>query len=702
MMPVIFGFTGYFAGKYIHFQISHLSQLLTEENQRSSRTHDFVEKLIKDEAFSDVLLVDDNDTLSKSLINLRDTLRKNKDEAQQRKKEDDQRNWISEGLAKFGDILRNNNNKIKELTETLIQNLVKYINANQGAIYILNDTDPDNQFFEMTACYAYDKKKFADKRIEWNDGLIGACALEKDIIVLTDIPDSYLEITSGLGKANPRCLILVPLLNNEDLHGVIEIASFSEFQNYEINFLKTLTENIASTLSSVKINIRTAQLLKESQEQALILAAQEEQMRQNMEELKSIQEEAARQAEKFISFTNSVNHTLIRAEYDPDGTLIYANTKFINKLGYNGNAEVEGKHISMFVNKKDRDWFEPLWEELSHGGRHFEGDIKHVTKQGNDLWTMATYTCVRKDDGNVDKILFLAMDTTEQKILSLDFQGQVNALNHSSIKAEFNTSGKFIDSNELYHQELGYTEAELKEKTIFDLVYKDDIDYFRNLWKDVISDIPRTDQIRKVCKNNVVVYLRGTFSGVKNMYGELEKVILVANNITKEKEMETETEKQTFQLKLQEEKLRMITRELAKQLEEAKDEMKFQFREIERIKIRNERTLEGALDAIITINKVGNIEFFNHAAELLWDITKKEAIGQPIKILFPDQTLQNNDFIRTFINSDEPKIIGERKEVKIKNKSGAEFNVLILLSEAKVEQEITYTAFIQRIEIELF
>ena len=290
------------------------------------------------------------------------------------------------------------------------------------------------------------------------------------------------------------------MLNNGELHGVIEIASFRKFQDNEIHFLKTLTENIASTLSSVKINIRTARLLSESQEQAKVLAAQEEQMRQNMEELKCIQEDAERQAEKFISFTNSVNHTLIRAEYHPDGTLMYANTKFINKLGYIGNSEVEGKHISMFVNKKDRVWFEPLWEELSHGGRHFEGDIKHVTKQGNDLWTMATYTCVRKDDGEVEKILFLAIDTTEQKIQSLDYQGQVNALNRSSIKAEFYNSGKFINSNELFHKELGYTETEMKDKNISDILFKDDQDYFRKLWKDVLADIPRSNQIRDLCR----------------------------------------------------------------------------------------------------------------------------------------------------------------------------------------------------------
>ena len=137
-------------------------------------------------------------------------------------------------------------------------------------------------------------------------------------------------------------------------------------------------------------------------------------------------------------------------------------------------------------------------------------------------------------------------------------------------------------------------------------------------------------------------------------------------------------------------------------MDEAKDEMKLQFKEIERIKIRNERTLEGALDAIITINDAGSIEFFNNAAELLWGKPKKDAIGENVRILFPDELGDEDDFIKRFINPGEQKIIGVRKEVKIKNITGKALNVLILLSEAKVEDETTYTAFIQKIEVELF
>ena len=211
------------------------------------------------------------------------------------------------------------------------------------------------------------------------------------------------------------------------MHGVIEIAGFDPFENHHLEFIEKIAESIGSTLGNVKINIRTSKLLEESQEQAERLAQQEEEMRQNMEELQATQEEAANQAKRYISFTNSVNHTLIRAEYDTNGILTYANSKFLNKLEYNSSSEVEGHHISMFLSEKDRSWFNEVWNNLAIGSKHYENYMKHVTRRGKDLWTIATYTPVKNTDGEVEKILFLAIDTTEQKEQSLEYEGQIRA-----------------------------------------------------------------------------------------------------------------------------------------------------------------------------------------------------------------------------------------------------------------------------------
>jgi methyl-accepting chemotaxis protein len=207
--------------------------------------------------------------------------------------EDAKRNWETEGFAKFAEILRKDNN-LKELAESVISNIVKYLKVNQGSFFILNDTDRDHPFLELKACYAYDRKKFVQKEIGIGEGMVGQSYVEKDIIYLTDIPHNYVSITSGLGEANPSCILIVPLMINDNIEGVIEIASFNKLEKHEINFMKKMAESIASTISGVKINERTRKLLEQSQQQGEELRAQEEEMRQNMEELSATQEETKR------------------------------------------------------------------------------------------------------------------------------------------------------------------------------------------------------------------------------------------------------------------------------------------------------------------------------------------------------------------------------------------------------------------------
>lgn len=700
LIPLIFATAGYFIGRNANAKFNELHVELENEKSKTKKVLEFTNNLTNGHLEANYELQNEKDALGKSLIDLRDNLKKNNKIEEKRRKEDDQRNWVAEGLAKFSEILRNNNDNIQNLSYSIIHNLVKYLQANQGGFFILHE-EGTSKYFEMTACYAYDRKKFTNKRVEWGDGLIGTSALEKGTIYLTNIPNDYVSITSGLGKANPNSLLIVPLIINEQIHGILEIASFRTFEKFEIEFVEKVAESIASTISTVKINIRTAQLLRESQEQAEILASQEEQMRQNMEELQATQEEAARQNEKFVTFANSVNHTLIRAEFLPDGTLIYANNKFIQKLGFTDTKDVDGKHISMFINKKDRETFDTIWNSLVNETSHFEGDVKLETKQSKDLWTMATLTCLQKNN-TVERVLFLAIDTTDQKKQSLDFEAQIDALNRSSLKAEFTPEGDTIECNQKFLQTMDYPAEEINSKSIFDFMPREEINTFREVWENVINGHSFQGQLKTITRTGEEKWFRGTLSAVNDMYGEVNKVIYISNEITKEKLMEMESQRQTEQLKIQEEQLRQAGAELTRKLEKAKAEMEVQYKEIEKVKIRNERTLEGALDAIVTFNQEGRIEFFNKAAEDLWGIQRKEAMGMNITILFSEQNIQQDDFAQSMVTPGAKKLTGMRQEVKITTKDGNDIPVLVLLSEAKVDDEHTYTAFIQNIEVELF
>lgn len=699
--PILIAIAAFFVSRYVSATKIEAEKITQVELHRQRKLYRFVEKLREGDIDADYN-PEETDALGKAVINLRDNLKRSKEDELVRRQEDEQRSWSAEGLAKFGEILRLNNDNIEELSFQITSNLVKYIEANQGAFYLLEDDDEADIHFRMTASFAYERRKYADRIIPWGSGLVGACALEKQTTLLKKVPDSYLKITSGLGKANPKCLILIPLKINDNVHGVIEIASFNLFEKFQVEFLEKVAESIATTISTVKINLRTAKLLKESREQAEELALKEEQMRQNMEELQATQEEASRQSEKFISFSNSVNHTMIRADFDVNGNLTYANTKFLQKLEYTGNSEVEGKPISMFINKKDRVWFDDIWKTLSHGGKHFEGDMKLVTKTGKDLWTIATYTCVRNPMGGVDKVLFLAIDTTEQKKQSLDYEGQITALNRSSFKAEFSPTGDLIEANDKFLVSTGYTLSIAKEKSIFDLVPGSERKAIERTWDDIIHGIPFEGQVRLVTSHGEEKWYRCTFTAVNDMYDEVAKVVFIANDITREKHMELETKIQTEQLMKQEEMLRMNEVELNKKLREAREEVKNQFKEIEKVKIRNEKTLEGFLDAIITTDHDGVVQFFNKAAEELFAIKRDEVLGQSIRILFPDDIEGQDEFIDAYIDPNKEKIVGQRREINITTKDGNEISVLILLTEAKLGREITYTAFIQNISVDLF
>jgi len=685
---------GALAGYSESVHMAKLRRKILEENQRSEKILVFTDKLINNQFEAELSLKNPEDPLGKALVNLRDNLKQNIDEQQKRKMEDDQRNWVSEGLAKFGDILRTSFENMEDFAYNIISYLVKYLDANQGGFFLVEQEDGQEKYFDLKASYAYDRRKFADKKIVWGEGIIGTCALEKQSVYMTDLPDGYLEITSGIGQATPDHLLIVPLIVQNEVLGIIELASFKTILDFEIGFVESIAESTSITLSSLRGNIRTASLLKESQSQAEALAMQEEKMRQGMEQLKQTQEQAAKQAEKFISFTNSVNHTLIRAEYQTDGTLIYANTKFLHKLGYFSNAEVEGQHIVKFLDEKDREWFDPIWKRLSDGGQHYEGYMKHVTKTGQDLWTMATYTCVRKDDGTVDKILFLAIDNTEQQKQSLDYEGQIESINRLNIKVEFAPDGKFLHCNELFLKTMKFSMSELEKMSVFDFIEKTELESFNETWEGVTRGVPYQGQLKILTKYEDEKWFRVSYTAVNDMYGEVAKVICLANDITNERVMELESRKYTEQLKVQEDKLKLASVEQKKKLEQSKSELEQQYLQIVRERDRMAKTLLNDTNIILTIDQSSRILFMNQAAQRFFGVKLANTQGKELKSLFQGNMADFDSFILSLFNPAAVKITGEKKKVSIPDKGGKIHTAEIHLTMAEQKDEVSYTAFI--------
>ncbi|MFP4026027.1 MAG: cache domain-containing protein [Thiohalospira sp.] len=359
-------------------------------------------------------LLSEDDVLGKSLIDMRDKLKKAREQEEIRKAEDKKRQWANEGLALFSEVLRKSHQDLKELGFDIIIQLVNYLNANQGGIFLRNEKEDGDEdiYFELIATYAFNRKKYKQKKIELGEGLVGTCAIEKQTIYITEIPDDYINITSGLGGANPKSLLIVPLKLEKEVLGIIEMASFNTFEKHEIDFVEKIAQNIASTLATVRVNERTSRLLKKSQQQSEELAAQEEEMRQNMEELKATQEEAARKSAEMESLINALNSTSYVAEYDLNGKIISVNDAYLN-LFKMSRQEAIGTHHSDNIDftEKQKEQYVQFWNDLKKG--KVKKEKTQVTINGKSYLFMESYTPIYNEDGEIYKILKIANDISE-------------------------------------------------------------------------------------------------------------------------------------------------------------------------------------------------------------------------------------------------------------------------------------------------
>ena len=240
----------------------------------------------------------DSDHLRIALIEMKDELQEAAKMQEEKRIDEEKRSWTNEGLAKLNEILRKQDN-VEELSYQILSFIVNYMEANQGGIFIRNNEDENNTILELKSFYAFNRRKFIKRAFEFGEGLVGNCAIEKQTIHLTEIPDNYIQITSGLGGSNPKSLLLVPMKMENEVLGVIELASFADFDDHHVKFIEQASLSIASSLNMAETNKRTSELLERTQQQAEEMAAQEEEMRQNMEELQATQEESSRRAEDF-------------------------------------------------------------------------------------------------------------------------------------------------------------------------------------------------------------------------------------------------------------------------------------------------------------------------------------------------------------------------------------------------------------------
>jgi signal transduction histidine kinase/DNA-binding response OmpR family regulator/HAMP domain-containing protein len=212
------------------------------------------------------------DTINQMITNLRETTLLNQEQ-----------DWLKSNLAKFTQMLQGQKD-LQTVAKRILSELAQVVTAHYGAFYILS-TEEETPILKLFGAYAYRSDKHIPKEFAIGEGLVGQCALEKERIILSNVPNDYVKISSGLGKAKPANLIVLPVLFENNVKAVIELGSLDTFSPTHLDFLNQLTESIGIVVNTIETNTRTEVLLAQSQSLAGELKIQQEELRRTNDEL---------------------------------------------------------------------------------------------------------------------------------------------------------------------------------------------------------------------------------------------------------------------------------------------------------------------------------------------------------------------------------------------------------------------------------
>ena len=244
-------------------------------------------------------VADLKDNVNEMIRNLKDTTSKNQEQ-----------DWLKTSLTKFTQLLQGQK-ELRTVSKLILSELAPLVNVQHGAFYTATQSVEAETELRLMATYAYRERQGLNNRFRVGEGLVGQCALERERILITDVPEGYVQVNSGLGSAPPRNIVVLPVLFEGEVKAVVELASFQAFNQIHLTFLDQLTESIGIVLNSIEANMRTESLLSQSQGLTQELQSQQEELqktnRRLEEQARSLgeSEELLRQQQDKLQTTNS-------------------------------------------------------------------------------------------------------------------------------------------------------------------------------------------------------------------------------------------------------------------------------------------------------------------------------------------------------------------------------------------------------------
>jgi len=529
-----------------------LSIKISNMNTVLQRNSDYARKIGQGDLHTEIDVSKD-DLLGQSLLLMRNNLLETLEK-------EAKLTWITKGKELIGDILRFHN-KLEDLSYETLVALVDYTNSIQGAFYIY---DENAQTLKNLSNYAYNRRKYINKEFKIGQGLIGAAAFEKDIIYRSEIPNDYISITSGiLGDKKPKSIIITPLLGDEKLQGVIEIASLEEkIDDQTISLMKELSNIIGQTVFNLRVNERTERLLQESRDMTYKLKRNEDELKRNAEKMKQTQIEIEETNRKLAAQINEVersrkrlyslleNASEVISIFNEHGIITYQSPSIKNILGYDPEELIGKNGFSVYdenSNQKIKNAFNSLLETPEQAVS-FEY-VFNKKDEDDEIW-LETVGRNLLNNAAINGIIFNTRDITVRKIAerAQRMSGRMQALSENSLDMiiRVNTEGRFFYANPIAEEFISLGKRQLIGNIISDVNIPQTIknSFSNNLEKIIKNPVKfETETTFPIdeTENERIVQLNAIPE--LNELNELETVLFVAHDITEQKQIQLEIEK---------------------------------------------------------------------------------------------------------------------------------------------------------------
>lgn len=393
LIPLMFLLAGGFAAREISRQMEQREQVISQQKDQIGHAIEFAGEIGKGHLEFKYIGVNGGQKLGASL----DEMRQGLVEARERETE---RKVIMDITGQVGCLLRKSR-EIKSLSDGVTAFLVNQLEyVVQGAFYVADDA---RERLDMLTVYAHGRKKHMHASFRFTEGLVGQAALERKYILRREIPEDYEIVSSGRSShKKPVSLLLQPLITNEEVFGVIELASSADFTPVQLKVMQELSETIARTIYNVKINLKTRDLLNESRQMSCELGDQKKQLMEQADLMITTQEELKDSNLKLEEQVQEVHRSQKKSRvilenaseiitiYSESGEVSFVSPSIRAIMGY-FPEELEGRGALENVHPQDADALKRFFRELESFPEQTRSlQYRYFTRSGEIIWLEAT------------------------------------------------------------------------------------------------------------------------------------------------------------------------------------------------------------------------------------------------------------------------------------------------------------------------